>query len=210
MALHPLTLSAIPGAWRLFAARKADEKFQKFSLHVLERDNYTCQFCGFQARQYQEVVNLDRNYRNNKVANLITACCFCTQCFFLEAVGQGNYGGGTLIYLPEISQNELDGLCHVLFCAIANATHYRLDAQNIYRSLKLRSKIVEDKLGEGMSNPALIGKMLIDSPLQARQEVHDKLLINLRLLPSRSKFNQQIQAWAAAAMEELATEEAEE
>ena len=67
MALHPLTLSAKPGSWRLFAARKADPTFLKFSERVWERDSYTCQFCGFQARLYQEVVNLDQDYRNNKL-----------------------------------------------------------------------------------------------------------------------------------------------
>lgn len=160
--LYPLSLHVVPGAWRLFIVRKADKEFAKFSEQVWERDDYTCQFCGFQARQYQEVINIDNDYRNNRLSNMVTACCFCAQCFFLEAVGKGEYGGGTLIYLPEISQSDLSGLCHVLFCAIANATDYRVDAQNVYRNLKLRSKVVEEKLGEGMSNPGLVGQLLIN------------------------------------------------
>ena len=42
----------------------------------------------------------------NKVSNLVTACCFCGQCCFLESVSVGKYGGGTLIYLPEIDQAQ--------------------------------------------------------------------------------------------------------
>ncbi len=103
-----LKLLAVAGAWRLFAARKADTAFANFSEKILERDRYTCQFCGFQAKQFQEVVNLDHNYRNNKAANMATACCFCAQCFFIEAVGQSEYGGGTLIYLPEVKQVDLN------------------------------------------------------------------------------------------------------
>jgi len=201
--VHLLTLQSIPAAWRLFIARKADEKFLKFSQRVLERDVYTCQFCGFQARQFQEVVNLDMNYHNNKLSNMVTACCFCTQCFFLEAIGKGDYGGGTLIYLPEISQPELNGLCHVLFCAIANATDYRMDAQNIYRTLKMRSKLVEQKLGEGMSNPSLVGQALVQASTDLKTSPNPPWLSMLRLLPARAKFSKQIEAWAADALEEM-------
>jgi len=200
--LHPIQLSATSGMWRLFAIRKADPAFLDFANKILERDKYTCQFCEFQAKQYQEIVNLDHNYLNNKATNLVTACCFCTQCFFLEAVGKNEYGGGTLIYLPEISQNELNGFCHVLFCAIANATGYQTDAQNIYRTLKSRSKIVEQNLGEGMHNPTLLGQMLIDSHISDREKTSNEILKNLRLLPSHEKFSEQIKVWATAALEE--------
>ena len=91
---------------------------------------------------------------------MATSCCFCTQCLFLEAVGKNDYGGGTVIYLPEITQVELNGLCHVLFCAIANATNYRADAQTIYRSFKLRAQPVEEQIGEGMSNPNIAGTII--------------------------------------------------
>ncbi len=202
--MQPLNLSVIPGSFRLFVGRKADKAFTKFQEQVLARDDFSCQFCGFQARQFQEVVNLDKNYNNNRLANIATACCFCSQCFFLEAVGRGDYGGGTLIYLPEISQADLNGLCHVLFCAIANATDYRMDAQNVYRNLKLRSKIVEDKLGEGMSNPALVGQALLNT--WDPQQPLPAWLDSLRLLPARAKFTQQIETWAAAALDELSAE----
>ena len=205
MALYPLRIQVTSGAWRLFAARQSDPKFNDFRDKVFERDAHTCQFCGFQARQFQEVVNLDHNYRNNKQSNLVTACVFCTQCLFLESVGQSDDGGGALIYAPEITQPELDGLCHVLFCAIANATGYRNDAQAIYRSLKLRAQIVEDKMGEGMSNPAMLGKILLERQGGAEQKSETNILQDLRLLPSRTKFREQIQTWAAAALEELAS-----
>ncbi len=200
---HQLTLLAGPSNWRLFASRKVDPAFLRFSERVFLRDNHTCQFCGFQARQYQEVVNLDHNFYNNKISNMVTACCFCSQCFFLEAVGKSDYGGGRLIYLPEIAQADLNGLCHVLFCAIANASSYRADAQNIYRNLKFRSQIVEKEVGEGMSNPRLLGQVLIETDVKAMDRVNQEIFSKLRLLPSRTKFNQQIETWAEAALTEL-------
>ncbi|MDI9817889.1 MULTISPECIES: type IVB secretion system protein IcmJDotN [unclassified Legionella] len=196
-----LKLVASPGSWRLYSARKADERFKSYELKVFQRDRYTCQFCGFQARLFQEVVNLDCNFTNNRLSNLVTACCFCAQCFFVESVGVGGYGGGTLIYLPELSQPEVNSLCHVLFCAITNDTGYKSSAQNIYRSFKFRSQVVEEKYGEGTSDPAIFGQLIIDSG--ATTEVADKLFNNIRLLPSRAKFRKQIERWAASALEEI-------
>lgn len=197
---------AIAGNWRIFTARKADKAFQSFQQRVFLRDRYTCQFCGFQAKMFQDVVNLDHNYANNKLSNLATACCFCSQCFFLESVGMGDYGGGTLIYLPEMSQGELNSVCHVLFCAITNNTGYKSSAQAIYRSYKFRSQIIEDKYGEGSSDPSSFGQMIIDSGISDYQTTQ-KIYKNIRILPSRAKFRMQIEKWAAAALEEISSEE---
>jgi intracellular multiplication protein IcmJ len=197
-----LKLIASPGAWRMYSARKVDPRFQSYELKVLRRDRYTCQFCGFQAKTFQEVINLDNNYSNNRLTNLATACCFCAQCFFVESVGLGGYGGGTLIYLPELTQSELNSLCHVLFCAITNDTGYKSSAQTIYRNFKFRSQSVEDKFGEGTSDPSILGQLIIDSGI-SDPEVLDKIFSNVRLLPSRAKFRKQIEHWAASALEEI-------
>lgn len=202
---YPIQLQAKPGTWRIFAARKSDEAFLAFQKKVFIRDKYTCQFCGFQAKLFQEVVNVDGDYQNNKFSNLATCCCFCAQCFFLESVGMGEYGGGTLIYLPEMSQGVLNSFCHVLFCAITNNTGYKSSAQTIYRSFKFRSQLVEDKYGEGTSDPSSFGQLLIDMGITDFQRT-ELIFKNLRLLPSRAKFRNQIEKWAQAALEEISTE----
>lgn len=197
-----LKLMASAGAWRLYSARLADPKFKDFEKKILNRDKYTCRFCGFQARIYQDIVNLDGNFTNNHASNLVTACCFCSQCFFIESVGVGGYGGGTLIYLPEFTQAELNSLCHVLFCAITNDTGYKSSAQTIYLGFKVRSQMIEERFGEGTSDPAIFGHLLIDSsPIS--DEVYTKLMSGIRLLPSRAKFRKQIEGWAASALEEI-------
>jgi len=193
---------ASPGAWRMYSARKSDPRFHLYEKKVLQRDHYTCQFCGFQADDYQDVVNLDGNYSNNKLANLVTACCFCAQCFFLESVGVGGYGGGTLVFIPEMTQSELNVLCHVLFCAITNDTGYKSSAQTIYLGFKVRSQQVEDKFGEGTSDPAIFGHLMIDSgPIDPEQMA--KAMAGVLLLPSRARFRKQIESWAASALEDI-------
>jgi intracellular multiplication protein IcmJ len=207
--MHELQLAVNLNGWRIFVRRKLDKAFLPVAKRVLERDVYTCQFCAFQAKDYQEIINLDGNYLNNKLSNMATACCFCSQCLFLQAVGLDDMGGGQLIYLPEMSQADLNSFCHVLFCAMGNNTGYQESAQSIYRSLKFRGQIVENKFGSGTSNPSVMGQLIVEY-----QNRHDTSAVDilkpLRLLPSHAKFRTQLDAWAAAAMEELREEAAEQ
>lgn len=206
--MHELNLSVNLNGWRIFVRRKQDKAFQPIQHRVLDRDAYTCQYCGFQAREFQEIVNVDGNYNNNKIGNMITACCFCAQCLFLQAVGLDEMGGGQLVYLPEMGQADLNSFCHVLFCAMGNSTGYNESAQMIYRSLKFRSQIIENKLGTGMSNPSVVGQIMIE--YQARNpDKKIELLKDMRLLPSNTKFKIQLEAWAKAALKELEEEEAQ-
>lgn len=200
--MYPLELSVKQGAWRLFAARKADPAFLAFSKKVWTRDDYTCQFCGFQTKEYQEVINLDQNYLNNRLSNLVTACCFCAQCFFLEAVGKGDYGGGVLIYLPEIDQANLNSFCHVLFCAIANNTGYKSSAQAIYRNFKFRAQAIEEQFGEGTSNPNVMGQLMLETRVD-NPGLKEAMSQYVRLLPSLGRFKVQVEYWATTALKEL-------
>lgn len=198
-ALH---LSTNPESFLLFQKRKADPAFFAIQDKVWRRDAYTCQFCGFQAQQHQEVINLDDNYRNNKFSNIVTACCFCTQCFFIENVGQRGFGGGKLIYLPELSQAELNSFCHVIFCALANGAGYSDVAQSIYRDLKFRAQPIEEKFGEGVSKPHVFGQMIAECSKE--QDVLKEILKQFRLLPTYAKFKKQLETWAESAAQELA------
>lgn len=205
--MHELNLTANFSAWKIFSARKSKPDFLRFSEKVLARDNFTCQFCGFQAKEYQEVVDIEQNYQQLKISSAATACCFCTQCFFLESVGVGTFGGGSLIYLPEVSQANLNSFCHVIFCAISNDTGYRATAESIYRSLKFRTQQIEEQFGEGTSEPSIFGRLLIDSDSLRNEDLKTAIKNNIRLLPSRAKFKVQIDHWAEAALNELSTEE---
>ncbi len=200
-----IRLAASESNWRLFMTRKNDPGFKGFAERVLKRDNYTCRYCGFQAQQLQEIVNVDGNYRNNRLENLVTACLFCAQCFFLEVIGKSDFGGGTLIYLPEISQTELNALCHVLFTIMASGnTTDDVNARNTYRSLRLRSQVVEQELGEGLSSPSLYGHLLIDAQVEMafKKSANKELSTTLRLLPDIARFTVHLETWLLNALKE--------
>src|SRR3990167_5241258 len=190
MKLHHLTLSATHSNWRLFMVRKSDQGFLSFQQKVFLRDDDTCQFCGFRAGHYMDVVNLDQNFHHNRINNLITACCFCSQCFFMESVGRDEYGGGVLVVLPEMTQNQVNAMCHVLFTAVVSGSAAATQARNIYRSLKLRSQQAEKLLGEGLSQPALLGRLLVDYGEKECEAIQQKLAHSVRLLPDLQRFSE--------------------
>lgn len=198
--LRTISVKLNPGAWAYYAKRNADERFASYKKTVAYECNDTCQFCGFKDKSYMEVINLDGNYKNNKVTNMVLACPLCAQCFFLEMIGKVANTGAVLIYLPEMSQEDLNGLCHALFCAILNGTKYASVAQATYNDLRLLSKVVEETYGAGMSNPAFMGQMIIDTPLENKDNVSKRLLSGVRVLPLLNKFTKCVETWSQTAL----------
>lgn len=190
----PLSLACKSGNWRRFMSRKKNKAFSKRKKQVLLRDNNACRFCGFELNRFQEVVNIDHNYANNSPSNLATACSFCTQCFFLDSVGLDDKTGGSIIYLPEISQADLNHLCRILFCALDKESAYKSKLQSAYLALKDRYKPVETCFGPGSSDPRSFGQGLIDAGIK-EEELNHPLMRDLRLLPQRSAFREQIDYW---------------
>ena len=199
--LRDITLTATANNWRLFMLRRADSAFLAFQAKIHARDHYTCQFCGFQAKENLETINLNSNYLENKKENLATACGLCAQCFFLEAVGRSDFGGGVLIYLPEMKQNELNALCHIIFASIACRLKEAMNSKNIYRSLKMRAQLIEENVGEGLSNPAQFGQMLIEANDKKQTPLQKKMSEAFRLLPNITRFPAEIAGWAKAGLD---------
>ena len=192
--LLPLTLTARRSNWRSFMTRKSNKSFQKRKKQILLRDEDSCRYCGFRSDKFMEVVNVDHNYKNNKPENMVTACVFCAQCFFLDSLTMDNNSGGTIIYLPEITQADLNHFCRILFSALDKESAYKSKLQSAYLSLKDRSAPLENCFGPGSSDPQMFGQGMIDAYLDEEQLCHP-LLQNLRLLPARNMFNKQIQYW---------------
>lgn len=200
-SLHSITLNASEGNWRLHMTRKADQAFLSFTQKVLHRDQHTCQFCGFQNPNVNDtgsfdVVNLNGNYHQNTLSNLITACPLCSQCFFLESIDKDERFGGVLIYCPEMDQNQLNALCHLLFTAMMAGSPAANESRNIYRALKLRSQLIEKKLGEGLSQPTALGCLLVERQADVATETLKKHFAPvMRLLPDYNAFAPMVAGW---------------
>jgi len=190
-------------AWQLYQIRSHDERFDSLKQKILVRDEDRCRFCGFSSDVHMKVINVDHNYRNNAKDNLVTACPFCAQVQFIEMIGKSMDSGGTVIYFPEMTQSELNATCHVIFCAIANSGEQAELSQSVYNSMRLRAKYVEQSVGKGLSDPAMLGQMLIDTPLDHPDYVCEETMANLRILPSIDAFSEQIRDWSQSAMNKL-------
>lgn len=187
-------LNSIRGNWTRFETRKRNKRFLAAQKKILLRDKFTCRYCEFKTEKYLNIVNADQNYSNNKSKNLVSACPFCSQCFFLDCVGKAPKTGGHVIYLPEITQAQINNFCRVLFATMLKDAPYKGKLHTIYLSFKDRGKIVEEIFGPESSKPAIFGQTLIDSNLDTKKS--DKSIIkDLRLLPSREPFKEEILYW---------------
>jgi intracellular multiplication protein IcmJ len=191
--LLPLSLSP-GGTGPLDDARDLDPAIRA---QVLDRDDRTCRFCGFKAPKWQEVHHLDGNHANDVVANLATACTLCHAARHLDQVGKAN--GGVLVWIPELSQPELNHAIRSAWtaanwaAAIAGdrrqhrsatdlAARIGGEARHFIDALEARTRRAESLFGT--SDPAVMGTVLgnLPEPLLARA---DRLLLGLRLLPLR-------------------------
>jgi len=180
----------------LFKRRMHDPAFDKIAKKIFNRDQDTCQCCGFSAQEYQCVLNLDGNYRNNATENLITACLLCAQCQFL-----GAQDSGKVIVLPEYTQAQLNNVVRVLFCLIENDTPYNEQAKAMYRAFRHRTQNVEQLLGDGMSDAAVFGQSLIDANVDTRS--NEQAFGYFRLLPSRVGLELPIAYWSTLILPQL-------
>ncbi len=195
-----IQLSANFDNWKHFWIRRNHPRFKQVAQQIFARDHYTCQYCGFQAEHVNfEVINLDDNYQNNSRGNLATACPLCAQCFFIESIGTGSFGGGSVVYLPEMTQVQLNALCNESFVAIQRKAPEAVVAENILRDFKFRTSDVEKIFGDGMSDPAKFGTLILTAKLA--QDQLAKILVPLRLLPMRTRFTEFAEAVVRAASE---------
>lgn len=190
-----LNLSSYRGNWQQFALRRGEVEFAKVKEQVLARDADTCSFCRFKSAKYHEVINLDHNYLNNDINNLATACSMCYPCLLLDGAAMDEVGAGLIIFLPEISQLQLNHFCRNLFCGMLDEkAAYNRRLHSVYLSLKERKKQVENTFGPETFQPAVFGQAMIDSNLPSTAFNHG-VLQQLRLLPAMKALEHQIQYW---------------
>lgn len=146
--LPSLVVSAKRSVWRMHDhSGEGDKQFQQVRKPVLEAANYSCQFCGFQSSKYQEVHHLNDDHNNNDRRNLACTCPLCHQVFHIGLAGMRD--GGEIIYLPELTQAELNQLSLIMWLVTENeATQFKGQAERqAFERLKNVAKVAEGLLG---------------------------------------------------------------
>src|SRR3982751_2627928 len=146
---------------------------------IYERDDYTCQACGFRSMKYQDVHMLNGVQTDLAPNNLTTTCIFCHQCFRLNQVSEMR--SGVLVWLPEISQTDLHHIARAIYVArisqgpVAEAARKALDV------LMQRREEVRKRLGT--DDPFILATVLKDYISDKAYKEREAKLEGIRLFP---------------------------
>lgn len=173
MTFLPITL----GVGRSLGAGTGGAKDRKAQTEkALQRDDHVCRFCGFRSLSYQRVVpypDID-----DKLP-FATTCTFCEQCLVLERANVT--GAGTLIWLPEIGQAELNHIVRAIY--IARNTKDEI-AESAKRALDgLMARRAEAKKRLGSDDPILLATVMQEMMNRKEADLASKKLDGIRLLP---------------------------
>lgn len=166
----PLGIRPVSGAKGVSASQQksAVEK-------ALRRDDYVCRFCGFRAEQYQRTIACAAAGE----PPLATVCTFCEQCLNLERTGI--VGAGLLLWLPEITQVELNHLARAIYVARADKGPMAALATRALDALTARRSEAKKRLGS--DDPLLLATIYQESLGTDERKAAAAKLEGIRLLP---------------------------
>lgn len=109
-------------------AENTQEDFAAIRMKVIERDHFTCVYCGLQTQGNEDapgytleasgglhVHHIDDDHNNNAESNLISVCPLCHMSHHIGFAAARGYC--QFIYLPEIRQEDLNILLHCIAAA---------------------------------------------------------------------------------------------
>lgn len=172
-----------------------------------------CYYCDFSfgSSPYFEVHNLDHDHQNVDPGNLVPICEMCHASFHVDLVNRKWPGdSGKIIFLPELTQPELNNLLQAVFYAMAvndvgeqnnSDGKPRIQPHTLYQRLANRAEAVErNSRGEtvraGLSEPFALGRVLT-SMSDDDYNRRDAILSGLRFLAPQTHFTTQARNWNA-------------
>ena len=204
--MSDLILSATRASWQIAAhhGTEQDAAMKTIRPKILSRDKNTCRYCGFVSPKWQEIHHLNDNHQDSSPDNLATVCPFCHQCFHLGLAGSTS--GGVLIWLPELTQAELNHLARAAFIAMRDeGCKLFASASALMTALETRAAFLDNHFTPMASDPAFLGQAF----LKMSKDDYGKrgeTLKNIKLLPNRSRFEPQIKYWSESVYRDLSPE----
>ena len=184
-----LVLSSSRSSWQVSAGHcsDSDKSFpQDLRKELLARDRNTCAFCGWQSAKGQEIHHLNDDHADLSRENLVVSCPLCHQCHHLGTAGISD--GGRMIWMPEITQVELNHLCRILFVAMSSKDEsYASSAKTLFGSLESRTTLLEQQMTSGASDPSFWAQAFVMMDREAYLSRAERLS-GIRLLPSYRRF----------------------
>jgi len=117
----------------------ADETTRK---RIFDRDEHSCQYCGFESQKFHLIHVLDGNPKNQSDDNLVTSCIFCHQCFHLDKIA--DMKSGTLIWMPELTQGQVHHLARSIYVArITQGPMAEIARNTLEMVMKRREEAIE-------------------------------------------------------------------
>ena len=146
---------------------------------VLERDDHSCQYCGFKSQKYQDVQFKNGDPKDLTFDNLATSCIFCHQCFDLVKVSEMK--SGVLIWLPEIEQADLHHIARAIYVARISQGTMAETAKKALETIRERREHAKDRLGT--DDPFILATVMQDFLTPRYYANRDKKLEGVRLFP---------------------------
>ncbi|HEY6436404.1 MAG TPA: type IVB secretion system protein IcmJDotN [Ignavibacteriaceae bacterium] len=181
---EPLYLSVKFEAWREDGQWESNKDiWQKIRQDILDRDHHTCGYCGFPATKFQEVHHIDNDHDNNSEENLVTICSLCHACHHIGLAGA--LKRGTLVYLPEITQQDLHWMIRWISLSVYSDDMggYLDTPRRMFSEFLIhRKKMCEARMGT--SDPVTIGNTLLKFGETAFSENATRALTPIRMVPA--------------------------
>lgn len=142
---------------------------------ALWRDDFTCRCCGFKSKKFQRVIPSEVG------DDFVTVCSFCELSFSLDQTGMT--GAGVLIWLPEISQADLNHIMRAIYIARASTASPQLSeaATRAYDALLARRVDAKKRLGG--DDPLLLATVFHESLNDKEYANCKSKLEGIKLLP---------------------------
>lgn len=97
---------ANPAKWRTVRPVEQDpDQWQIIRHRILDREDFTCQYCGHRAEKYQIIHHLDEDPANNSEGNLAVICQMCN---VVMHAGQGCVIQGVVDLYKDSKYNQAD------------------------------------------------------------------------------------------------------
>lgn len=198
MELEDLILSVKKSKYRMDDPTKdhADREYLAKKTKILERDNYTCRYCGFKAKKFQEIHHLDNNHQNNEDSNLITACCLC---HMVNHVGfAGIRQSAKLIYIDpkyNISQAQLNQVVRALWIAKTVPGNDELNSHASSMLARIHKYIILAHMKINTPDPAILADFMLNVMTDDQYENRKEYFKGIYMLPLESAFEKQINYW---------------